>query len=99
MAISILQQLMVGVSGQSEEPYSSGTNRQLTCVSPSAGYRARDMEERLTSRMRDNSDSLSYKPYITGWEKELMRNVEIRSHVRLYGQHDLDLLRSNYLVG
>jgi hypothetical protein len=57
------------------------------------------MEERLTSRMRDNSDSLSYKPYITGWEEELMRNIEIRSHVRLYGQHDLDLPRSNYLVG
>jgi hypothetical protein len=49
--------------------------------------------------MRDNSDSLGYKPYITEGEEELTRNIEIRSHVRLYGQHDLDLPRSNFLVG
>jgi len=99
MAISILQQLMVGVGERSEEPYSSGTNRQLTCVSPGSGYRARDLEERLTSYMRDNFDSLSYKPYIIEGEEELMRNIEIRSHVRLYGQHDPDMSISNYLVG
>jgi hypothetical protein len=63
------------------------------------GGRARDLKERLTSRMRDNSDSLSYRPYITEGEEELMRNIEIRSHVRLYRQHDPDLPRSNYLVG
>jgi len=28
-----------------------------------------------------------------------MRNIEIRSQVRLYGQHDPDMPRSNYLVG
>jgi hypothetical protein len=83
---------------RSEELYSSGTHRQLTCVSPVSDYRARDLEERLTSRMRDNSDSLSYRPYITEGE-ELTRNIEIRSHVRLYGQHDPNLPRSNYLVG
>lgn len=99
MDISILQQLIVGVSGRSEEPYSSGINRQLTCVSPGSGYRTKDLEERLTSRMRDNSDSLSYRPYIIEGEEELTRNIEIRSHVRLYGQHDPDLPRSNYLVG
>jgi hypothetical protein len=100
MAFSILQQLMVGVCGCSQGPYSSGTNRQLTCVSPSSGYRARDLDERLTTCMRDNSDSLNYKPYITKGEEELMRNIEMRPHVRLYGQqHDPNLPRSNYLVG
>jgi len=84
---------------RSEEPYSSGINRQLTCVSPNSDYRARDLKERLTSSMRDNSDSLSYRPYITEGEEVLTRNIEIRSHVRLYEQHDPDLPRSNYLVG
>lgn len=86
-------------SRHSEEPYSSGTHRLLTRVSPGSDYRARDKEERLTSRMRDNSDGLSYRPYITEVEEELTRNIDRRSHVRLYGQHDPDLLRSNYLVG
>jgi hypothetical protein len=90
---------MVGVSGRSEEPYSSGTNRQLTCVSLGFGYKARNLEDQLTIRMRDNSDSLSYQPYVTEGEEELTRNIEIRSHVQLYGQHDPDLPRSNYLVG
>jgi hypothetical protein len=39
----------------SDEPYSSGTQRLLTCVSPSSDYRARDLEERLIAiRMRSN---------------------------------------------
>lgn len=80
---------------RSEEPYSSGTQRRFTCVSPGSDYRARDLEERLVSR----SDSLSYRPYITEVEEELTRNIDRRSHVRLYGQHDLDPPRSNYLVG
>jgi len=50
----------------SEEPYSSGTNRQLTCVSPGSNYRAKDLEERLTSRITDNFDSLSYRQYHRG---------------------------------
>jgi hypothetical protein len=86
-------------SRHSEEPYSSGTQRLLSRVSSGSDHRARDLEERLTSRMRDNSDSLSYRPYITEVEEELTRNIDRRSHVRLYGQHDPDLLRSNYPVG
>ena len=78
-------------SRRSEEPYSSGTQRLLP--------RARDLDERLTSRMRDNSNSLSYRPYITEVEEELTRNIDRRSHVRLYGQHDPNLLRSNYPIG
>jgi hypothetical protein len=38
----------------SEESYSSGTQRLLTRVSPGFDYRARDLEEQLTSRMRSN---------------------------------------------
>jgi len=60
----------------SEEPYSSGTNRQLTCVSPGSNYRAKDLEERLTSRITDNFDSLSYRQYHRGrrWAHEEHKN-------------------------
>jgi hypothetical protein len=38
----------------SKEPYSSETQRLLTHVSPGFEYRATNLEEQLTSRMRSN---------------------------------------------
>ncbi|KAE8125454.1 hypothetical protein FH972_020260 [Carpinus fangiana] len=86
-------------SGEMSSHIESGEKHHQHFAAAYGGSQASLYDEMGRKYRRDNSDSLSYKPYITEVEEELTRNIDRRSHVRLYGQHDPDMLRSSYPVG
>ncbi|CAK9163878.1 unnamed protein product [Ilex paraguariensis] len=76
----------------SEEPYSTLTQRLSYGASPGPDYGIRKSEEQLKDHQRASTDSLGYRSYFTEMEEKYGRESDIRSQVRLYGQQDLDLL-------